>query len=277
MGLRVNPDVDAKTHAKITTGLKENKFGIDLDRAPYIFEYVAGSLKSISLKSLSVHIGSQLLDLAPYRTAYRKVAEMTLHLRSLGFDINHLDLGGGLGISYYEEKAPDLNSFSEIVNDTVGNLDCRIGFEPGRYLVGDAGILVTKVLYMKKGRDKTFIIVDGAMNDLIRPTLYEGHHDVIPVQRGSEIQARLCDVVGPICESGDYLAKDRILPKLNENDLLAIKSAGAYGAAMSSTYNSRPLVPEVLVNGGEFCLIRRRQTVQEVIDLEKTPDWLETD
>ena len=277
VGLRVNPDVDAKTHAKITTGLKENKFGVDLDRAPYIFENAAKSLGSISLKSLSVHIGSQLLDLAPYRTAYRKVAEMTLHLRSLGFEIDHLDLGGGLGISYNAEKAPDLNSFSEIVNDIFGDLDCRIGFEPGRYLVGDAGLLVTKVLYIKKGRDKTFIIVDGAMNDLIRPTLYEGYHDVIPVHRGGEIQTKLCDIVGPICQSGDYLAQDRILPKLNENDLLAIKSAGAYGAAMSSTYNSRPLVPEVLVNGREFCLIRRRQTVQESIDLEKIPNWLETD
>ena len=157
VGLRVNPDVDAKTHAKITTGLKENKFGIDLDRAPYIFEYVAGSLKSISLKSLSVHIGSQLLDLAPYRTAYRKVAEMTLHLRSLGFDIDHLDLGGGLGISYNEEKAPDLNSFSEIVNDIFGDLDCKLGFEPGRYLVGDAGLLITKVLYIKKVPNKKAI------------------------------------------------------------------------------------------------------------------------
>ena len=275
VGLRVNPDVDAKTHAKITTGLKENKFGLDLDRAPHIFEKAARSLGSISLKSLSVHIGSQLLDLAPYRTAYRKVAEMTLHLRSLGFEIDHLDLGGGLGISYNAEKAPDLNSFSEIVNDIFGDLDCRIGFEPGRYLVGDAGLLVTKVLYVKKGRDKTFIIVDGAMNDLIRPTLYEGYHDVIPVHRGGKTQTKLCDIVGPICESGDYLAQDRILPKLNENDLLAIKSAGAYGAAMSSTYNSRPLVPEVLVNGGEFCLIRRRQTVQESINLEKIPNWLE--
>jgi diaminopimelate decarboxylase len=274
IGLRVNPDVDAKTHAKITTGLKENKFGVDLIRAPIIFE-IAKSLENISLKSLSVHIGSQLLDLEPYRAAYTKVAEMTLHLRSLGFQIDHLDLGGGIGIPYHGETSPDLNRFSDIIKETVGDLGCKLSFEPGRYLVGESGILVTRVIYVKKGRGKEFIIVDAAMNDLIRPTLYEGHHNIVTVQQFDQnTKSYLCDVVGPICESGDYLAQDRMLPKLEEDDLLAVKSVGAYGAAMSSTYNSRPLIPEIFINGDSFSVIKRRQTVQENMELEAIPQWL---
>jgi diaminopimelate decarboxylase len=275
IGLRVNPDVDAETHAKITTGKKENKFGVDLNRAPELFSLAVG-LKNISLKSLSVHIGSQLTKLAPYKEAYTKLANMTLHLRSLAFDVDHLDLGGGLGISYGGETSPDLNDYNNIVTNTVGNLGCKLGFEPGRYLIGEAGILVAKVIYVKTGQDKRFVIVDAAMNDLIRPTLYEGYHDVITVQKvvGAD-NSGLCDVVGPICESGDYLAKNRVLPNLNENDLIAVKATGAYGASMSSTYNSRPLIPEVLVNEDQFFVIRRRQSVQEAVKLEETPKWLE--
>ena len=277
IGLRVNPDVDAETHAKITTGKKENKFGIDLNRAPEIFS-LAAELKNISLKSLSVHIGSQLTKLTPYREAYTKLANMTLRLRSLGFEVDHLDLGGGLGISYGGETLPNLGIYNNIITTTVGNLGCKLGFEPGRFLVGEAGILVTKVIYIKTGQDKRFVIVDAAMNDLIRPTLYEGYHEVITVQKvAGAANSSLCDVVGPICESGDYLAKNRVLPNLNENDLLAVKSAGAYGAAMSSTYNSRPLIPEVLVNGDQFFVIRRRQSIQEAVNLEEMPKWLEVD
>jgi diaminopimelate decarboxylase len=277
VGLRVNPDVDAETHEKITTGKKENKFGVDLNRAPEMF-FLSEDLKNISLKSLSVHIGSQLTKLTPYREAYTKLANMTLCLRSLGFEVDHLDLGGGLGIPYGGETSPDLNIYNDIVTNTVGDLGCKLGFEPGRYLIGEAGILVTKVIYIKSGQEKRFVIVDAAMNDLIRPTLYDGYHDVITVQRVVEaVNSGLCDVVGPICESGDYLAKNRVLPYLNESDLLAVKSVGAYGAAMSSTYNSRPLIPEVLVNDDQFSVIRKRQSVQEAVSLEKIPKWLEVD
>lgn len=274
IGLRVNPDVDAKTHAKITTGRKENKFGIDLARAPELFAK-ASSLRNVSLKSLSVHIGSQLIDLSPYEVAYKKVKEMTYHLRSLGYEINHLDLGGGLGIPYLGDTQPDLSEYEKIVRSNINGLGCKLSFEPGRYLVGEAGVLVTRVIYVKQGSEKRFIIVDGAMNDLIRPTLYDGYHEVVPVMEDlSETRKILSDIVGPICESGDYLAKDRLLPVLGQNELLAIKCTGAYGAVMSSNYNSRPLIPEVLVCGDEFSIIKQRQTFEETIQNERIPEWL---
>lgn len=272
-GLRVNPDVDARTHAKITTGRKENKFGVDLDRAPEIFG-LAASLPGVSMPSLSVHIGSQLTDISPYREAYARLREITLELRSAGHVINHLDLGGGLGIAYGAEIPPDLDAYAAIISDHVGDLDCALSVEPGRFLVGDSGILVTSVVYVKQGGEKRFVIADAAMNDLIRPTLYEAYHEIVVVSDpNAEPIPGVCDLVGPICESGDYIAQDRALPTVAEGDLLAVRSAGAYGAVMSSTYNSRPLIPEVMVKGAEFAIVRRRQTVEEAMALEQVPDW----
>jgi len=222
-----------------------------------------------------VHIGSQLTELSPYRKAYGKVAEMTLHLRTSGYDIHHLDLGGGLGIPYSDEISADLYSFNEIITDTVGGLDCKLSVEPGRYLVGEAGILVTRVIYIKQGEQKKFVIVDAAMNDLIRPTLYDGFHDIVPISEETNTSTQsLTDLVGPICESGDYLAQDRMLPDVSQNDLLAIKCAGAYGATMASNYNSRPLIPEVFVRDNAFSVVRERQSFEEMIQKEKLADWL---
>ncbi len=273
VGLRVNPDIDARTHAKITTGRRENKFGIDLDAAPGLFG-LAKTLPGISMSSLSMHIGSQLTDLTPYRHAYRRLREMTLQLRGEGFLIDHLDLGGGLGIAYGEETPPDLETYAAIVAETVGDLDCRIGCEPGRYLVGDAGILVTRVIYVKTGSERDFVIADAAMNDLIRPTLYEAHHGVMTVAARPAGPSITCDLVGPICESGDYLVRSCRLPALGAGDLLAVTGAGAYGAVMSSTYNARPLIPEVMVRAREFDVVRRRQSVEEAMDLDRLPYWM---
>ena len=275
IGLRVNPDVDAKTHEKITTGKKENKFGIDLKDAPIFFSK-ASTLSNVSMKSLAVHIGSQLLELSPYKAAYKKIAEMARYLRSTGHEISHLDLGGGLGIPYSDENIADLYAYNQIISETVGNLDCKLSIEPGRYLVGEAGILITRVIYIKQGEQKKFVIVDGAMNDLIRPTLYEGFHGIVPVtEKNLSSQKSLCDVVGPICESGDYFAKDRMLPEVSQNELLAITCSGAYGAVMASNYNSRPLIPEVLVSNDVFSVIRERQTFEKIIQDEKLAAWLQ--
>ena len=275
IGLRVNPDVDAKTHEKITTGKKENKFGIDLKDAPIFFSK-ASTLSNVSMKSLAVHIGSQLLELSPYKSAYEKIAEMTRYLRSTGHEISHLDLGGGLGIPYSDESLADLNAYNQIISETVGDLDCKLSIEPGRYLVGEAGILITRVIYIKQGEQKKFVIVDGAMNDLIRPTLYNGFHAIVPVtEKNLSSQKSLCDVVGPICESGDYFAKDRMLPEVSPNDLLAITCSGAYGAVMASNYNSRPLIPEVLVSNDVFSVIRKRQPFEKIIQDEKLAAWLQ--
>ena len=275
IGLRVNPDVDAKTHEKITTGKKENKFGIDLKDAPIFFSK-ASTLSNVSMKSLAVHIGSQLLELSPYKAAYNKIAEMTRFLRSTGHEISHLDLGGGLGIPYSDESLADLYAYNQIISETVGNLDCKLSIEPGRYLVGEAGILITRVIYIKQGEQKKFVIVDGAMNDLIRPTLYDGFHAIVPVtEKNLSSQKSLCDVVGPICESGDYFAKDRMLPEVSQNELLAITCSGAYGAVMASNYNSRPLIPEVLVSNDVFSVIRERQTFEKIMQDEKLAAWLQ--
>ena len=274
IGLRVNPDVDAKTHEKITTGKKENKFGIDLKDAPIFFSK-ASKLSNVLMKSLAVHIGSQLLELSPYKAAYKKIAEMARYLRSTGHEISHLDLGGGLGIPYSDENLADLYAYNQIISETVGNLDCKLSIEPGRYLVGEAGILITRVIYIKQGDQKKFVIVDGAMNDLIRPTLYDGFHAIVPVtEKNLSFQKSLCDVVGPICESGDYFAKDRMLPEVSQNELLAITCSGAYGAVMASNYNSRPLIPEVLVSNDVFSVIRERQTFEKIMQDEKLAAWL---
>ena len=267
--IRVNPDVDARTHEKITTGRKENKFGIDIERTPAMFARAA-TLENISLNSLLVHIGSQLMDVAPYRAAYERLRDMTLHLRQQGYKVDHLDLGGGIGISYDGTTPPDLDAYAAVVKDTVGDLGCRLSIEPGRYLVGNEGYFLTRVLFVKHGDARRFVIVDGAMNDLIRPTLYAAHHDIVTVAEPPPGgQESLADIVGPICETGDYLARSRHIGPVSDGELIVLKSAGAYGAVMSSNYNSRPLVPEVLVDGDSYTIVRRRQTLDEMLSLEE--------
>ncbi|SMX43089.1 diaminopimelate decarboxylase [Octadecabacter ascidiaceicola] len=274
--VRVNPDVDAKTHAKISTGKKEDKFGIPISRARDVYA-MAADLPGLKVIGIDVHIGSQLTELEPFRLAYRKVAELTEQLRSDGHEISRLDLGGGLGIPYARDNnAPPLPiEYGAMIKEEVGHLGCEIEIEPGRLISGNSGILVTKVIYVKSGEGRKFLIVDGAMNDLIRPAMYEAHHDIIPViepQAGGE-QTQY-DIVGPICESGDTFAKGRNMPTLNADELVAFRSAGAYGAVMASEYNSRPLIPEVLVHGDQFAVIRRRPTFEEMINRDSIPEWL---
>ena len=274
--IRVNPDVDAKTHAKIATGKSENKFGIPIARARRVYA-MAAALPGLEVIGIDVHIGSQLTDLAPFELAYQKVAELTETLRADGHDIRRLDLGGGLGIPYaYSNEAPPLPSdYGELIKRTVGHLGCEIEIEPGRLIAGNAGIMVSEVIYVKSGEGRDFLIVDGAMNDLIRPAMYEAHHDIIPVIEpvvGGD--QRPYDIVGPICESGDTFAKQRMMPPLDSGDLIAFRSAGAYGAVMASEYNSRLLIPEVLVNGDQFAVIRPRPTFEDMINRDTIPSWL---
>ena len=274
--IRVNPDVDAKTHAKITTGKAENKFGIPIARARDVYARAA-ALPGIDVVGIDVHIGSQLTDLDPFRLAYQKVAELTETLRADGHDIRRLDLGGGLGIPYARSnEAPPLpKEFGAVIKDTVGHLGCEVEIEPGRLIAGNAGLMVSQVIYVKSGDGRDFLILDSAMNDLIRPAMYEAHHDIVPVVEpapGGEF-ARY-DIVGPVCESGDTFAKERDLPPLNAGDLVAFRSAGAYGAVMASEYNSRPLIPEVLVKGDQFAVIRPRPTFDEMINRDTLPSWL---
>ena len=273
VAIRINPNVDAKTHEKITTGKSENKFGIDIALARDVYGSVA-KLPGLRISGVALHIGSQLTDLAPYREAYVKVVEFVELLRSDGHNITQLDLGGGLGIAYDTEIAPSPAEYGSMVKDIVGHLECNVSFEPGRFITGNAGVLVTKVIFVKEGINRKFCIVDAAMNDLLRPTLYNAYHSILPVtktQPGAEVMKM--DIVGPICESGDYLAKDRAMAVLDSGDLLAIRSAGAYAAVMASVYNSRPLVPEVLVNGDQYSIIRRRWTIEDMMGLEKFPEW----
>jgi diaminopimelate decarboxylase len=272
--VRVNPDVDAGTHAKITTGRKENKFGIAIDEAPAVYDR-SRSLPNLKAVGVALHIGSQITELAPYRAAYNRLAELVAELRRRGHEISRIDLGGGMGIRYAEETPLSIAEYIKVVQGSVGNLGCHLSFEPGRRLVGEAGVLVSRVIYVKPGHGRNFVIVDAAMNDLIRPTLYEAYHDIVPArQPGAHAALTLSDVVGPVCESGDYLAKNREMPPLAAGDLVVIKSAGAYGAVMASTYNTRPLVPEVLVDGQRYAVIRPRQSVEELIGLDRMPDWL---
>lgn len=274
--VRVNPDVDAKTHAKIATGKSENKFGIPISRAREVYA-MAASLPGLKVIGIDVHIGSQLTELAPFEAAYLKVAELTAQLRADGHEITRLDLGGGLGIPYVRDNtAPPLPSeYGELIRRTVGHLGCEIEIEPGRLISGNAGILLTQVIYVKSGEDREFLILDGAMNDLIRPAMYEAHHDIVPVVEPAPGHDRVAyDIVGPICESGDTFAKGRMMPKLTDGDLVAFRSAGAYGAVMSSEYNSRLLVPEVLVQGDHFAVIRPRPTFDEMISRDTIPSWL---
>jgi len=273
VSVRINPDVDAGTHAKISTGKKENKFGIPFVRARDVYARIA-ALPGVEAVGIDMHIGSQITDMRPFDNAYALLAELVRDLRGQGHRIRHVDVGGGLGIPYHQDQdAPPLpKEYAEIVKRHLGKLDAEIVLEPGRLIVGNAGILVTRVEYVKEG-DKTFVIVDAAMNDLIRPTLYEAHHDVQPV-RHSNLPPITADVVGPVCETGDYLALGRRMPGVKEGDLLSVMTAGAYGAVMASTYNSRPLIPEVLVDGDKWHVIRPRKSIAELIALDSVPDWL---
>ena len=274
--IRVNPDVDAKTHAKIATGKSENKFGIPISRARDVYR-LAGTLPGLDVIGIDVHIGSQLTQLEPFELAYQKVAELTQVLRADGHDIRRLDLGGGLGIPYARSnEAPPLPSdYGAMVKRVLGGLGCEIEIEPGRLIAGNAGILVSSVIYVKEGEDRKFLIVDAAMNDLIRPAMYDAHHDIVPVLEPAAGQEQTkYDIVGPVCESGDTFAKGRDMARMLSDDLVAFRSAGAYGAVMSSEYNSRPLIPEVLVNGNDFAVIRARPTFDEMINRDTIPSWL---
>ena len=274
--LRINPDVDAKTHEKIATGKKENKFGIPISKAREVYAQAA-RLPGLQVVGIDVHIGSQLTELAPFEAAFSKVAELTEQLRADGHTITRLDLGGGLGIPYTRSnEAPPLPlDYGALIKRTLGHLGCEIEIEPGRLISGNSGVLVSEVIYVKQGEDRTFLIVDAAMNDLVRPSMYGAHHDIVPLieaEAGAEMQDY--DVVGPVCETGDTFAKARALPALAAGDLLAFRSAGAYGAVMASEYNTRPLVPEVLVQGDHFAVIRARPTFDEILNRDTIPAWL---
>ncbi len=274
--IRVNPDVDAKTHAKIATGKSENKFGIPITKARDVYA-MAAKLEGLEIVGIDVHIGSQLTDLEPFGLAYRKVAELTQTLRADGHDIRRLDLGGGLGIPYVRgNEAPPLPAdYGALIKREVGHLGCEVEIEPGRLIVGNAGLLVSSVIYVKEGEGRNFLILDAAMNDLIRPAMYDAHHDIVPVQEpkaGADYAD--FDVVGPVCETGDTFARNRALQRLEDGDLVAFRSAGAYGAVMASEYNSRPPIPEVLVKGDQFAVIRPRPTLEEMINRDTIPSWL---
>ncbi|WP_234854990.1 diaminopimelate decarboxylase [Paracoccus everestensis] len=276
VAVRVNPDVDAKTHEKIATGKSENKFGIPIARAREVYAEAA-SLPGLQVVGVDVHIGSQLTDLDPYRAAYAKVADLTRALRADGHAITRLDLGGGLGIPYRRDNnAPPLPiEYGQVIRDTVGDLGCEIEIEPGRNIVGNAGVLLSQVIYVKQGEGRDFLIVDAAMNDLARPAMYGAHHDIVPVKEAA-VGAPVSpfDVVGPVCESGDTFQKGAELPAMAAGDLIAFRSAGAYGAVMASEYNSRPLVPEVLVQGDHFAVIRARPTYEDMLARDSIPEWL---
>ena len=274
--IRVNPDVDAKTHAKIATGRSENKFGIPIAKARDVYA-VAGRLEGLDVVGIDVHIGSQITELEPFALAYRKVAELTETLRADGHDIRRLDLGGGLGIPYVggNEAPPLPEDYGAMVKREVGHLGCAVEIEPGRLIAGNAGLLVSSVIYLKEGEGRNFLIIDAAMNDLVRPAMYEAYHEIVPLQEpeaGANYEE--FDVVGPVCETGDTFARNRALQRLVDGDLVAFRSAGAYGAVMASEYNSRPLIPEVLVKGDQFAVIRPRPTLEEMINRDTIPPWL---
>jgi diaminopimelate decarboxylase len=276
IAIRVNPDVDARTHAKISTGKAENKFGIPYLDAPRLYAQAA-QLPGITIAGIHMHIGSQITDLMPFRDAFRLMRELVIDLRREGHELEHLDIGGGLGVPYRgtNDVPPHPDEYAALVKAALGDLGLKLILEPGRMIAGNAGVLVSRVIYSKVGAAKTFAIVDAAMNDLIRPTLYEAYHDIWPVREAKlNLERQVQDVVGPVCETGDYLALDRALPPLEPGDLIAVMTAGAYGAVMSSTYNSRLLVPEVLVRGDQYAVVRPRPTYDDLIGLDKIPDWL---
>ncbi|MBT8460088.1 MAG: diaminopimelate decarboxylase [Boseongicola sp.] len=275
--VRVNPDVDAKTHEKIATGKAENKFGIPIARSRDVYS-LAASLPGLEVIGIDVHIGSQLTSLEPYEQAYLKVAELTETLRTDGHQIRRLDLGGGLGIPYERSNtAPPLPvEYGALVKRTLGHLGCEVEIEPGRLIAGNAGILVSEVIYVKSGEGRDFLILDAAMNDLIRPAMYGAHHDILPVvEADAGAEQHPYDVVGPVCESGDTFTKQRPMPPVEAGELVAFRSAGAYGAVMASEYNTRPLIPEVLVHEHQFAVIRERPTFDEIINRDTIPSWLE--
>jgi diaminopimelate decarboxylase len=274
--LRINPDVDAKTHAKITTGTAETKFGIPFARAREAYAHAA-TLKGIEIVGVDVHIGSQITDLEPFEAAFRKVGALVQELRAAGHAIVRLDLGGGLGVPYENnnEPPPDPAAYGAMVSKVTGGIDCRLLFEPGRLIAANAGVLVSQVIYVKRGDAKTFLIIDAGMNDLIRPALYDSHHQIVAVAEPEPGSPRpLYDVVGPVCETSDLFAAGRPLPELKSGDLVAILSAGAYGAVMASDYNARPMAPEVLVSGEQWGIVRPRETYADLIAKDRIPDWL---
>ena len=274
IAIRINPDVDAATHAKITTGKRENKFGIAWPHAREVYRHAA-TLPGIAVRGVAVHIGSQLTDLGPFGAAFAIAADAVRALRADGHPIERLDLGGGLGVPYQGETPPSPADYGAMVRRVVGNLGCTLMFEPGRLIVANAGILVCRVIYVKKSEDRTFVIVDAAMNDLIRPTLYEAKHAIVTVtERPAGSRISRVDIVGPVCETGDYLALDCPLPAVAEGELLAVRTAGAYGAVMASSYNSRPIVPEVLVGGGSYSVVRPRPSYRDMMAGESIPDWV---
>lgn len=277
VSFRINPDVDAKTHAKISTGKKENKFGIAYERARAVYAHAA-TLPGIQVTGIDMHIGSQITELQPFADAFKLLRELVDTLRADGHSITHVDVGGGLGVPYKTDNTPPPlpDAYAEIVKDQLRELGCKIIMEPGRLIVGNAGIMVTEVIYVKDGGSKTFVIVDGAMNDLIRPTLYEAYHEIQPVRISAANAPRIkADIVGPVCETGDYLALDREMAMPKPGDLISVGTAGAYGAVQAGTYNSRLLVPEVLVKGDRFHVIRPRTTYEDLIGLDSVPDWLD--
>ncbi len=274
IAIRINPDVDAKTHAKISTGKSENKFGIEWLNVRDVYRKAA-DLPGIKVAGIAVHIGSQILDLKPFREAFARMGDIISTLREDGHDISRLDLGGGLGIPYEADQVSSPEDYAKIVKEATADLHCHLVFEPGRMIAGNAGVLVAKVIYVKEGETRDFAIVDAAMNDLVRPSMYDAHHEIVPVTQPTDgANTRPMDVVGPICETGDTFAKQRPLPPLEADDLVAFRSAGAYGAVMASTYNARPLIPEVLVKGNAFSVIRKRVEVEEQMANERVPDWL---
>lgn len=273
IAVRVTPDVDGKTHAKITTGTKVSKFGIDWQDAREFYKIAAG-LPGIEVKGISTHIGSQITDLKPFKQAFGRIVELVKLLRADGHTIERLDLGGGLGVPYGVEDPANPAEYAAMVKDLTRHLNCRLMFEPGRLIVANAGILVTSVIALKKTPAREFLIVDAAMNDLIRPSFYDAYHEIVAVKLPATQDRRSFDVVGPVCETGDVFARDRVLPVFGPGDLVAFRTAGAYGAVMSGTYNSRLLIPEVLVKGNQFSVIRRRQTYEELIGMDALPAWL---
>lgn len=274
VSIRVNPDVDARTHHKISTGKAEDKFGISYQRAPEVYAHAAG-LPGIDVAGIDMHIGSQITELEPFGKAFRLMAELTADLTARGHNIRHLDLGGGLGVPYRgtNDVPPHPDEYAAMVKRTLGHLGLKYVLEPGRMIAGNAGILVSRVIYIKDGTEKHFVIQDAAMNDLIRPTLYDAYHEIIPVMEPVGSDTMIADVVGPVCESGDYLAKSRRLPRVRDGDLLATLTAGAYGAVQSGSYNTRPLIPEVLVREGKWTLVRPRQTYEDLIGLDRLASW----
>lgn len=276
VSIRVNPDVDAKTHHKISTGKAEDKFGISYKRAREVYARAA-SLPAIDVAGIDMHIGSQITELEPFAKAFKLMGELTEELRGDGHNIRHLDLGGGLGVPYRgtNDVPPHPDEYATMVKQTLGHLNLKFVLEPGRMIVGNAGVLVSRVIYVKDGNEKHFVIQDAAMNDLIRPTLYDAYHEILPVAEPTDAETMMADVVGPVCESGDYLAKGRKLPRVEPGDLLATMTAGAYGAVQAGTYNTRPLVAEVLVRDGKWALIRPRQSYEELIGMDRMAPWQE--